>query len=75
MMFADNRCEHIPVKLNVAGCPLIFQTSSALKKDFVLRFGAHVEGCSPVHKQLKINNQSGNGASRELFVAFILAIQ
>jgi len=47
---------YIPVKMDVAGCPLNFQ----MMKDQapVLRFGTHVSGAPLVQRSLRINNTS-----------------
>jgi hypothetical protein len=52
----------IPIKLSVTGCPLEYQMMAAAGiQRPILRFGTHVSGVAPSHRQVRINNSSPYG--------------
>ncbi|XP_022081791.1 deleted in lung and esophageal cancer protein 1-like [Acanthaster planci] len=48
----------IPVVMTVTGCPLCFSMATLKGQLPIVRFGTHVAGLPPVHRPLKIRNNS-----------------
>ncbi|KAK3588190.1 hypothetical protein CHS0354_012251 [Potamilus streckersoni] len=50
---------HIPVSINIHGCPLSFQMMSNQKAGTpVLRFGSHIAGTAVCNRSVRVNNNS-----------------